>query len=184
MPAKGNSVPVDPIYCLIVEEDRFMASYIKEAVVHFISPAFPLQVKIAKDGEEALEILASGSSVDILITDLIIPKISGEELVRKVRKILPQTIVIALTGYASISDAVAILKEGVFDYLPKPLDHERFRDTLNRAVEQIKILRHKEILSDLSQLWSISHFLGKNLNPHRVLKEVLEEAIKAIRDVT
>src|SRR4030042_1995887 len=67
----------------------------------------------------ALAILET-APVDLVITDIKMPEVSGNDLIRHVRENCPQTEVVAITGYPSIQGAVNAVKTGAFEYLPKP----------------------------------------------------------------
>jgi DNA-binding NtrC family response regulator len=77
-------------------------------------------VACARDGAEALSMAAS-TVYDVVLTDVRLPKLDGLTLLRRVRQRAPTTDTIVMTGHADIPAAVAILKEGAFDYLTKPV---------------------------------------------------------------
>ena len=102
-------------------------------------------VKQAPDGKTGLELVAAGG-VDLVITDLRMDGISGEEVVQKVATEHPGIPVIVLTGHGSIDDATAAIKAGAFDFLTKPLD----LDHLNIVVKNA--LRGKELAEQNREL--------------------------------
>jgi signal transduction histidine kinase/CheY-like chemotaxis protein len=163
----------EPIYCLIVEDDACVADFLRSAIsqpnVHSIS---------ATNGKEALEALASGKSVDIIVTDLNMPQMGGEELIKWVRAISPRTLIIVLTGYGSVPSAVSLAKQGVFEYLTKPIELDDLTNALERAIEQVLRLRQGNIASDIAEVWHIGQLIGKCLTPDRLLIDVLEVAMK------
>jgi DNA-binding NtrC family response regulator len=75
------------------------------------------------DGGEALEML-SRQRYEVVITDIRMGRIGGMEILQWIRENAPDTKVVGITGYASISSAVEIMKAGAFDYLPKPFTPE------------------------------------------------------------
>ncbi len=85
-------------------------------------------VRTAPDGEKAMEIMA-GQDFDVVISDIIMPGVSGLELLRKARTLHPRTLVVLITAYATVETAVEALREGASDYVLKPfkLDDLRFR---------------------------------------------------------
>jgi DNA-binding NtrC family response regulator len=70
--------------------------------------------------------------VDLVITDLKMPKISGIDLVRHVNENLPDTAIMMVTGYATIESAVEAVKTGAEEYLPKPFTDEELRAAVER----------------------------------------------------
>ena len=102
-------------------------------------------VKQAADGKSGLELVDAGG-VDLVITDLRMDGISGEEVVQKVATEHPGIPVIVLTGHGSIDDATAAIKAGAFDFLTKPLD----LDHLNIVVKNA--LRGKELAEQNREL--------------------------------
>ena len=161
------------IHCLIVEDDSCMADFLAQAISH---P--DIHIFQATNGEQALETLASGTSVDIIITDLNMPEMGGEGLIARVRKISPRTLIIVITGYASIPSAVSMMKQGVFDYLTKPVELDNFLNAVTRAVKQVKQFREKKTVNDISELWHIGRLMDKNLTPDHLLNSVVNTAVK------
>ena len=86
----------------------------------------------AANGKEGLKLIAQGN-VDLVITDLRMDGMSGEEVVRHVTTENPGIPIIVLTGHGSIDDATAAIKAGAFDFLTKPLD----LDHLNIVVKMM-----------------------------------------------
>lgn len=100
------------------------------------------QVIEAEDGEKGIELLNALDNpltVDVIICDIRMPKVNGVEAVAYFRKEYPSTPVIVLTGYPSMNLAVEFLKEGVFDYLVKPVEKEKLIEVVTRAAQQHKI---------------------------------------------
>ncbi|MCG8605832.1 response regulator [bacterium] len=94
----------------------------------------------AQDGEEAL-VKFNETPIDIVITDLKLPKINGVSLVEKVKSLKDDTEVIMFTGYPEVSTAVNAMKNGASDYLVKPIDLDDLRVKIERAVDR-KIIGH------------------------------------------
>jgi len=79
------------------------------------------------------------SFFDIVITDLKMPGLDGMELLRKVKEVHSETIVIVITGYGTVESAVEAMKLGAYDYITKPFDAERIRTVVRRALKQIAL---------------------------------------------
>jgi two-component system response regulator HydG len=94
------------------------------------------QVFTAPGVAEALRLLEK-TNVDLVITDLKMPGISGLDLVRHVRENLPETEVIMITGYASVPGAVEAVKSGAEEYLPKPFTDEELYTAVRNALDKL-----------------------------------------------
>jgi len=90
-------------------------------------------VNTALSADEALQVLAS-QPFDVVITDLMMPGMSGMELLEKIHGTHPDTAVIMITGYPSVRSAVQAVKLGAFDYLPKPFTPNELRSLVSRAL--------------------------------------------------
>lgn len=88
--------------------------------------------------EEALGVLSS-TGIDLVITDLKMPKASGLDLVRHVRENLKNTEIIMITGYASIEGAVTAVKTGAEEYLAKPFTDEELFAAVKRALDKLRM---------------------------------------------
>jgi CheY-like chemotaxis protein/glycine cleavage system H lipoate-binding protein len=99
-------------------------------------------IDTALSGEEALE-LQDKKHYDAIIIDLMMPGISGMELLKKVRSNRPDTMMIMITGYPSIRTAVESIKIGAFDYLPKPFTPNEIRSIVARALTRKRVTEKK-----------------------------------------
>jgi DNA-binding NtrC family response regulator len=97
------------------------------------------------DGGEALEML-SRQRYEVVITDIRMGRIGGMEILQWIRENAPDTKVVGITGYASISSAVEIMKAGAFDYLPKPFTPEELRSIVAEALEAQHLSRQNREL--------------------------------------
>ena len=90
-------------------------------------------VKWALNGYKAIDMMYK-ESFDLVITDLKMSSMGGLEVLSRVRDEWPQTQVIVITGYASVSSAVEVMKTGAFDYLPKPFTPDELRGAVRQAL--------------------------------------------------
>lgn len=129
------------IHLLIVDDDPLITNIASRAL-----EKKPYTVKTAGSGEEALEILKE-SQVDILITDLSMPWMSGLELMEKVVKLYPELLVIVLTGHGNLDSAVEAMSKGAVDYLQKPLDLIEIQLAVYKVAQKLNMNRelHKRI---------------------------------------
>jgi len=114
------------------------------------------RVAVASDGRAALDILQAGP-VDLVFTDIRMPKMSGIQLLQEIRAISPETSVVVLSGYATIEDTVQALRLGALDFIHKPFR----RADVERALDRYRRLRRDAHLTAgyLSQLQESSQAL-------------------------
>ena len=92
----------------------------------------------AENGEEAIEAINTGENplvLDCVICDLRMPKINGIDVITYFQKKYPHVPLIVLTGYPDTNMAVSFMRHGVMDYLVKPVEAERLKATVARAIE-------------------------------------------------
>jgi DNA-binding response OmpR family regulator len=100
------------------------------------------KVDMALSGEEALQ-KESHKHYDLIIADLMMPGISGMDLLRKIKDSRPEVMFIMITGYPSIKTAVQSIKLGAMDYLPKPFTPNDLRSIVKRALTRKDLLREE-----------------------------------------
>ncbi|MGQ9559676.1 MAG: response regulator [Candidatus Oleimicrobiaceae bacterium] len=98
------------------------------------------EVDTALSGEEALA-KDMTRPYDVIIVDLMMPGVSGMDLLKAMKERRPDVAVIMVTGYPSIKSAVQAIKLGAFDYIPKPFTPAELRSLVARAEERIRVLR-------------------------------------------
>ena len=93
------------------------------------------EARYALDGYEALKMVEK-SPFHVIITDLKMSSMGGMEVLRRVKDVHPDTMVIVITGYATVSSAVEVMKMGAFDYLPKPFTPDELRAVVQNALNE------------------------------------------------
>lgn len=132
------------------------------------------EVESSLDGEEALE-KYSPDSYDLILLDLLMPGMNGIEVLKKIKKIDPQAVIIIITAYASVESAISAMKIGAFDYIQKPFKHDELLLTIQRAREHKNLQDENIRLKDeLKRKFSFEKIIGKS----RVMNNVFE-TIKA-----
>lgn len=135
-------------------------------------------VELVCDGEAAITRI-NKYIYDLILTDLKLPRMNGIDLLKKVKSINPSSIVIVMTGYASIDSAVIAMKSGAVDFIQKPFDlneiSQKIEDclALKRLKNEVDYLRHRE--ADI--IYSTSDIICKS----RKLKNVLRMVDKVAR---
>ncbi len=101
-------------------------------------------VATASDGIEALKVLKAGG-VQVVVTDLKMPKLDGVGLLERVIRDYPSTPVIIITAHGTIATAVDALKKGAFDYITKPFERDELKNTIHKAI-RTRRLNEEELL--------------------------------------
>lgn len=134
------------------------------------------EVRMAANGNEGLELLSKGD-IDLVITDLRMPGISGSDVLKKVTAEMPGIPVIVLTGHGSIDAAVEAMRDGAYDFLTKPLNLDQLGMIVKRALENRELsLKHQQLLKDTASSHSLDNIIGKSAEMQRVLNMVRKVA--------
>ena len=115
---------------LVDDEEEFVSALSERLMLRGI------EVEIALDGEEALARMKE-KPPDVVILDVMMPGLSGLEVLKRVRGSHPQTQVILLTGQGSTKEGIEGMRLGAFDYLIKPVDIEEMLERMKEAVKAI-----------------------------------------------
>ena len=118
------------------------------------------EVEAVQDGVEALKKIDDGH-YDVLILDIMMPKMDGLEVLRRVKETHPDIDVIMVTGLSQIETAVRSMKLGAFDYLPKPFDPDELKLVVKRALERRQLLQENlELRSEVSSKYRFENIIG------------------------
>ena len=101
----------------------------------------------AETAEAALGLIETATP-DIVVTDLKLPSLSGTELLRKIKELVPRSEVAIMTGHGSIESAVEAMKLGAYDYIEKPFRVERLRQLLQRMAEKVRLVTENQFLRE------------------------------------
>jgi len=108
------------------------------------------EVLTAENGQLAVDIL-NREMVDIILLDLKMPVMSGEELLEKTSTQFPEIPVIIITGHGTIDTAVECMKKGAYDFITKPFQIEQFLLTVNRVAEKRKLEQKARLYEEEKQ---------------------------------
>jgi PAS domain S-box-containing protein len=114
-------------------------------------------VDMAENGDIGLKMIAD-RHYDIVLTDLILPGIGGMEVVNKVREKYTDTVVIVITGFATLEHSIEAMKNGAFDFIPKPFTPEHLRVVVGKALRMTRTLQ--DIATEKSRLKTIVNHLA------------------------
>jgi YesN/AraC family two-component response regulator len=131
----------EPMRVLVVDDDLTILALLEE--VFQADPA--LRLTTEADSAKAYESL-SREPIDLLITDLYMPKVDGLHLLEHAVQVNPDTLVVIITGYASLETTLRAMDMGVYDYITKPFRVEEFRLLLQNAAIRVRLSRENRAL--------------------------------------
>jgi two-component system, NtrC family, response regulator AlgB len=126
---------------LVVDDDK----NIRQSLTNFLTGCGH-EVSPAESSREALQLLASGTQFDLVLSDWRMAEMNGLELLRAIKEKYPDLIVILMTAYATIDNAVAAMKAGAYDYLTKPFSVDQIQHVVERALEVTELRTQNQAL--------------------------------------
>lgn len=156
---------------LVVDDEVLMRNFLIEALKRK-----GIEAAAAETGEKALKLLQE-QSFDMVITDMKMPGLSGMDVLKKVKELSPQTLVIVVTAYGTIENAVDAMKAGAFHYLIKPFSLESLMANIEKAGQHIALVEENQYLRQ--QVSSSRHtrkIVAESLAMKKILKDVEQVA--------
>jgi two-component system, NtrC family, response regulator AtoC len=132
-------------------------------------------VQCAENANVALSILES-DSFDIILADIKMPGMDGLEMLRRIKLLKSDSIVIVMTAFATVNTAVQALKDGAFDYVTKPFDPDDLSHLIRNASKQVSLVEENESLKNkVSSLENVEDLIGNS--------EAMKDVFKSIESV-
>jgi DNA-binding NtrC family response regulator len=130
------------------------------------------QVDCAENARVALKFLEN-HQVDIVLADIKMPGMDGLEMLRRIKMLRKEVIVIVMTAFATVDTAVMALKDGAFDYVTKPFDPDDLSHLIRNASRQIELINENEVLkSRVSNLEQVDDLIGESEAMKGVLQQI------------
>src|SRR5438093_3549854 len=104
------------------------------------------RVILASDGRAALDQLQDNSDVDLVLTDLKMPGLTGLEVLRAVKTLVPDMDVILLTAFGTVEEAVSAMKDGAYDFITKPFRGDQLLKLVAKALERRSLIQQNRAL--------------------------------------
>jgi DNA-binding NtrC family response regulator len=156
---------------LIVDDEKNIREGLREAL-----ELDGYDVVLSSDGKEAMEAFDKGD-IDLVITDLKMPRLSGEELLRNVSSLYPTVPVIILTGHGTIESAVQAMRDGAYDFLTKPVNLDRLSLLVKRALSNRElVLQNRALQEELERKNQFASIIGKSQEMKHVFEMVRQVA--------
>lgn len=127
---------------LIIDDEVLMRNFLVEALKRK-----GLEAVAAENGEKALSLLKN-QSFDLVITDMKMPGLTGMDILKYVKEICPRTLVIVVTAFGTIENAVEAMKNGAFHYLIKPFSLESLMANIEKAHQHVVLLEENNYLRE------------------------------------
>ncbi len=132
-------------------------------------------VTVTDNGEEALDIIRN-QRVDLVLADIMMPKMNGIELLRAVKAISPAIEVLMMTAFGTVENAVECMREGAYDFIPKPLKRAIVVRSTQRALERRALLRENQVLREVLDSTTSGDLIGQSAAMERTLEVVAQAA--------
>jgi DNA-binding NtrC family response regulator len=137
-----SSCATNGLNLLILDDERSMRESCRE-----VARSLGFNSRVADTPEHAYQAMET-SSTDVVLLDLRLPGNSGLEVLREIKQRRPETLVIVMTGFATVQSAVQAMKLGAYDYVTKPFNFEELRLLLERAAAHLKLTTENRLLRE------------------------------------
>lgn len=156
---------------LVVDDDQAHRTMLRTLI-----KGWGYAVEEADDGGIAVDRVAV-SAYDLILMDIRMVKVSGLEALPAIRELNPAIPILIMTAYSSVETAVEALKAGAYDYLTKPLDFDKLKLTIERAMEHQQLKAENQQLKDaLGQQFDRGHIIGQSPAMIRLLETAAQVA--------
>ena len=161
----------DPATLLVADDDPGLRESLERTLTRE-----GYRVVLASDGRAALERVQAGG-VDLIVTDLRMPGLTGLELLRAAKAIMPDVDVILLTAFGTVEEAVKAMKDGAYDFLTKPFRREQLIKLVDKALERRDLIeQNKALKKQLEDLRAKGQMIGSSPAYRRMLSLVEQVA--------
>jgi two-component system response regulator AtoC len=159
---------------LVVDDDQTAYELLREVLVKE-----GYEVETAASGREAVD-KAGTIPFDVLLSDVRMPDLDGLEVLRALKHLSPETVVIMMTAFGSIETAIETIKEGAYDYISKPFKLDDVKLTVRRALDHKRLLEeNRRLRQALKAQHQLEHIVGRSASMLEVYKIVARVASSA-----
>jgi DNA-binding NtrC family response regulator len=158
---------------LVIDDEIDMQNLLKRS----LEPELGCSIETASSGEEALHILAN-ERFDLVLADIKMPGMDGLELLELIKRNEPDITVIMMTAYGSIDTAVLAMKNGAYDFITKPFDHDEMVLRLKKALERSTLLKENVRLQKEHQRNNMFQDLVGKSTRMKVVYETIQTVAK------
>ena len=167
----------DFLKVLVVDDERMYRTLLQKT----LAADENYDVETAENGTEAIKKIDS-MNFDIILTDLVMPQVSGIEVLKAAKAKNPAVVVIIITGFASLDTALAAIRDGVYDYITKPFQIDEIRLTVNNARERLLLERESATLAaKLEKAYETIEALSKTHKDSTIKIEEIDQKLASSR---
>jgi DNA-binding NtrC family response regulator len=163
---------------LVVDDDKVLQQSVKQALEyhHFV-------VDVADNGKEAVN-KVYGQKYDLVVMDVNMPEMDGIQALTEIKKHDPSVIVLILTAYSNVTDAVKAVKEGAYNYLEKPITSDNLVALIKRALKARSMVETLTFSSPTLSIGETSTSKDKFVGESNAMKKVFDVISKLAKVVT
>lgn len=147
---------------LVVDDDRSMREFLE-----ILLTKEQYQVSLAASGEEAFQILDE-NTFDLVITDIRMKDINGIDVLKKAKKVSPETMVVMISAFATAETAVEAMKEGAYDYIPKPFKVGEFKKIIQDTLTSKRTVPVEGSKDHVKDRYNFGHLIGESSQMRKV----------------
>jgi DNA-binding NtrC family response regulator len=155
--------------------ERILVVDDEENMVHFLTKllrAEGFEVEGAGTGEAAIERLRT-VPFELVLTDLKLPDADGIEILKAVRELHPETVVVLITAYGTIESAIEAMRAGAYDYVTKPFRASEILQVANKALERVRLRREiSQLRKAVEQRFGLANLVGKSAKMQEVYTQI------------
>lgn len=156
---------------LIVDDERAIRDGCRE-----VAQQIGFTTYIADNAEHAFRVL-DNTSIDVVLLDLRMPGLGGMDVLREIKRRRPETVVIVITGYATVQSAVQAMKQGAYDYVTKPFNLEELRLLFERVLSHLQLTSENRILREqLKSKQSFGSIIGRSPEMEKLYRIISKAA--------
>jgi DNA-binding NtrC family response regulator len=149
---------------LVVDDDKLTCETLKRALSEEYT------VYSASNGQEALDIIEKGEPVDVVLSDLMMPGLTGLDILYRINALHDKPVVILITGQGTIDTAVQAMKLGAYDYLVKPIHLDRLFLLIQKAIENKKIKEENiQLKNKIKESYSSVNVVGSSTEMRNIM---------------
>jgi len=170
-PNRKHIVGAEALTVLVVDDEKAVRESCREA-----AQLNGFHTVVAESAEQAYKVL-DAHPADIILLDLKLPGACGLEALREVKKRRPDSVIIIITGCATVASAVQAMKQGAFDYITKPFTLEELRLLLENATLDLrKVTQKRALREDLRSRQGFGSLIGKSSEMERIYRIITKAA--------